>query len=477
MATWTVGDDSGGFFYLRNKDVTLRQPKAVRAAFPDVGLVPVLSPIDHDEEPLSEKHVRANIDGRLASRHFRNQLYLLQNEVSGTGTQFDDFCAFATPWLTELTLRRLKLSLGGDHAGLDLFYREPSSKMEKEVFWVGDGMQIWLQLLLHLYRLREADVVVLDEPDVFLHADLQRRLVDLTESIPAQVITATHSSEVLAEANPASVVWISRNRKQGVVAPSDRLLFELSDSLGTQFNLRLARTLRARCVLFVEGKDAKILRRLGRTVGADGVAREEDLVIVSLEGVDRSEHLAAFAWLTDKVLERSVKTYVVLDRDYRGSEGVTEIEDELRAAGIEPHVWSRHELENYLIHPAAIARISGADMTWVEQQLAEVIEGFKRRISIQVSLQRWIAGYAERRVDAKEIAKLAKRTADAIWSDPATRGEACPGKEMISRLNERLQGAGHKTVRPRQLADHLRPGEVPSEMRDVLLQVDAAARS
>ena len=71
VATWTVGTIRAEFF-VRNKDVTLRQPKAVRMAFPDVGLVPVLSPIDHDEEPLSDKHIHANIDGRLASRHFEN---------------------------------------------------------------------------------------------------------------------------------------------------------------------------------------------------------------------------------------------------------------------------------------------------------------------------------------------------------------------------------------------------------------------
>ena len=474
VATWAVGDDSGGFFYLRKDDVALRQPKVVRAAFPDVGLIPVLSPIDHEEEPLSEKHVRSNIDGRLASRHFRNQLYLLQHEVSGTGTHFDDFCAFAAPWLTGLTLRSLKLSMGGDRVGLDLFYREPASNVEKEVFWVGDGMQIWLQLLLHLYRLREADVVVLDEPDVFLHADLQRRLVELTESLPAQVITATHSPEVLAEANPGSVIWISRNRRQGVVAPNDRLLFELSDSLGTQFNLRLARTLRARCVLFVEGKDAKVLRRLARTVGADRLAREEDLVIVSLDGVDRSEHLAAFAWLTDKVLEQSVKTFVVLDRDYRDAEAVSEIEDELTAAGIDPHVWLRHELENYLIHPAAIARVSGAEVAWVERELADLLSGFEEDLysGVAAAMDRRLR---RRRVDAKDIAKLAKRAADTIWSDPTTLCDACPGKEVISRLNARLQGAGHRTVRPRQLADRLRAGEVPPEMRDILLKVDSAA--
>ena len=74
-------------------------------------------------------------------------------------------------------------------------------------------MQIWLQLLLHLFRQRDADVVVLDEPDVFLHSDLQRRLLQLLESLPAQTISSTHSAEVIAEADSSeSVVWVCRRR-------------------------------------------------------------------------------------------------------------------------------------------------------------------------------------------------------------------------------------------------------------------------
>ena len=66
---------------------------------------------------------------------------------------------------------------------LDLYYTEAGRRTEKELVWAGDGVQIWLQLLLHVFRLRERDVVVLDEPDVFLHPDLQRRLVWLLESL------------------------------------------------------------------------------------------------------------------------------------------------------------------------------------------------------------------------------------------------------------------------------------------------------
>jgi ABC-type multidrug transport system ATPase subunit len=377
-AVWAAGDDSGGFFYVRHKDVTLRRPTEVRRAFPSVGLIPVLSPIEHEEQPLSDSHILANLDSRLASRHFRNQLYRLQF-AENEDDRYEAFRGFAEPWLTDMSLAGIQLSSVGG-ASLDLIYHEVGSNKPKEAFWLGDGMQIWLQLLLHLFRLRNADVIVLDEPDVFLHSDLQRRLVDLLESIGAQVITATHSPEVLAEADTQAIVWVSRNRKRAMTAPKDRLLGSLSDALGTQFNLRLARTLRTKCVLFVEGKDAKLLRLLANTVGATHIEREDGLTIVSLEGIDRADHLDAFAWLIDDVLEKSVKAFVVLDRDYRDTGAVMEIERRLRKSGVSPHFWERHELENYLLAPGAIARVSGADEAWIEEQLAILVDGFEDEV-------------------------------------------------------------------------------------------------
>lgn len=73
-----------------------------------------------------------------------------------------------------------------------MYYRERGSPREREIFWAGDGYQVWFQILLHLWRVWDtADAVILDEPDSYLHADLQRRLVRMLEAMPAQVITAT----------------------------------------------------------------------------------------------------------------------------------------------------------------------------------------------------------------------------------------------------------------------------------------------
>jgi predicted ATPase len=474
-AVWPLGD-GGGFFWVMDNDINVRAPKHVRSALPTIGLVPVLSPVDHVEAMLSENHLRANLDSRLASRHFRNQLYLLRNEYTDDGVdRFADFKDFAGPWIPELELTDLRLQYGEEGTAFDLFYLEPGSRTEKEIFWSGDGMQIWLQLLLHLYRLRDAEVIVLDEPDVFLHSDLQRRLVRLLEELPAQTITATHSAEVVGEAATKSVIWVSRERTRAVRAPKGEMLLELSASLGTQFNLRLARALKTRVVLFVEGEDVKLLSALAKTLGLSKIHREAGIAVIPLGGFDGWEKVEPFKWLMDEFFEEAASVHVILDRDYRHEEVIDQVRKRLRKVGIAPHVWRRKELENYLLVPAAIARISGASEGWVEESLASCALDLEDEVYSQVHAEymRQLRRKTPRPSEAT-ISKEAKKRADALWAEPHRRLHVCGGKELLRLLNTRLQAAGHSALTFRRLARSLRKGEIPEEMRSVLESIDAA---
>ena len=226
--------------------------------------------------------------------------------------------------------------------------------------------------------------MVLDEPDVFLHPYLQRRLVRLLASLPAQTITATHSSEVLAEAPPESVVWIDKSRKRSISGPTPSALAGLSDAMGTGFSIRLARALRAKCALFVEGDDAQILRRIASTTGAARVATETGIVVIPLRGFDNWEHVEPFSWMTDALLDSSVQIFVLLDRDYRTEQECAEIRERLHAANVKCHVWKRKELESYLLEAEPIARLAGADVAFVEELLASSAEESEDHVFSQV---------------------------------------------------------------------------------------------
>ena len=50
--------------------------------YPSFGIIPTLSPIEHQEVTLSSQHVRDNLTTKLVSRHFRNQLWQVATESS-----------------------------------------------------------------------------------------------------------------------------------------------------------------------------------------------------------------------------------------------------------------------------------------------------------------------------------------------------------------------------------------------------------
>jgi AAA ATPase domain len=104
-AVWPHLDtDSQPFFYLTGPGgIRLSLPKQVRSGFPSVATIPVLTPVDPHEIVLTPAHVRKNRSGRLASRHFRNQLTLLSEKPSITHIDaLDEFIDFARVWLKSL---------------------------------------------------------------------------------------------------------------------------------------------------------------------------------------------------------------------------------------------------------------------------------------------------------------------------------------------------------------------------------------
>jgi hypothetical protein len=123
------------FYYIETTEgLHLRRPKDVIERFPRIGIIPLLSPIERDETVLDVKYVRQNLDGRLASRHFRNQLHALTTEEISPGrSRYGEFTTFAAPWLPELSLGELVTRMGEKELELDLFYKEVGSRPERNL--------------------------------------------------------------------------------------------------------------------------------------------------------------------------------------------------------------------------------------------------------------------------------------------------------------------------------------------------------
>jgi len=460
---WPVDDDP--FFYVEHIDGM--QPSNVRITkeyYGSIGVVPTLSPVEQTELPLSADHVRSHLSSRLVSRHFRNQLKLLRAEGR---EEFDRACEFILDNTPEMD--SLELVAG---QSLDLFFRESGGRVEREICWAGDGIQIWLQVLFHVWRQRDLTTLILDEPDVFLHPDLQRRLVRVLEDCTAQVILATHAPEMLSEASRDAVVIIDRTRKRSRSIANEKVLADLNHILGSGFNLKLARALRSRVALFVEGNDMKVLKNFASAIRADGFAREKSLTVAPMQGASNHQLASSFGWLNVHLLDNAVQVAVLLDRDYLSDEMVHDLRVKIEEAGVSCHIWRRKELESYLLIPSLIARCSGA----TEAEVDSIISGEVDEL-YPVVLARYldVRSQAERRADrhAVSVNEHHLKMFAEMWKDSEWARNACPAKDVLSGVNGTLQDRGYKAVSPRGLSARIRAHEVPAEMRDVILDIEA----
>lgn len=316
---WPAVVDSAGnatgeqpFFFVRvkGKPFQLRdKPQTWRDRHVGIGVIPTLSPVLKRETVRDEAYLASSVRTRRVSQHVRNHLLQLSQE-----DQFEDFVAFALGHLPEVDQLEVATDRNADGVlEIDVYYRELGERIPKEICWAGDGLQIYLQILWFAWHYRKYPIVIFDEPDVFLHADLQRRLVRVFEEMDAQVITATHSPEMLAEAADEAVLWIDKTRQKAIYRPDPATLQDLSTQIGSGFNLRLASALRAKAVVFVEGKDMKVLRTFAATAKCTKLATEQEIAAIALGGFTRWVGVEPFKWLIDGFLGSSVEVAVLLD--------------------------------------------------------------------------------------------------------------------------------------------------------------------
>jgi predicted ATPase len=193
--------EEGGCYIFGQRDGNyFRTPLEIRKLNLDVTVAPVLDPLEHREVPVSEETVRKNLLSTRASRNFRN--YWLQNP--------DGFERFAD--LVKKTWPGMEIEAPEKIDNIiAMFCRE--NRIARELYWSGFGFQVWLQLLTHVVRSENASILIVDEPELYLHPDIQRQLLSLLRECGPDIIVATHSTEIMSEADPSEILLVDKTKK------------------------------------------------------------------------------------------------------------------------------------------------------------------------------------------------------------------------------------------------------------------------
>src|SRR5260221_3146655 len=193
--------DGGCSLIPRTLKKQVRNTNDFKREFPvGIASVPVLGPLEHEEAILDQETVRLSLNTHRASRHFRNYWYYNPEGFEA----FADLVAQTWPRMEVQRPERADAM----ESKLVMFARE--ERIAREWFWAGFGFQVWCRLLTHVSRAAAATILLIDEPEIYLHPDVQRQLLSILRDAGPDVLLATHSSEIMGEADPTEILVIDK---------------------------------------------------------------------------------------------------------------------------------------------------------------------------------------------------------------------------------------------------------------------------
>jgi predicted ATPase len=242
---------------------------------------------------------------------------------------------------------------------------------KRDLMVEGSGFLQWLSVFA-LATDPDINVLLLDEPDAHLHSSLQEQLLDSLDAIATatgkQVLVATHSTEILRNAEPTEILH-ARGSNGGRYLREESQKVGLLAGLGSEYAPRVDRVKRTKRLLFVEGRsDIQILKIFAEKLGLTWPETWTEWTTSRTQ----KERKQLYAALQDEITGLVVLS--LRDRDDEPAETVgADLVDPAAAgdAGFHPRRWRRRYIESYLIWPPAIAAAAGIAEEQVVQDLTD----------------------------------------------------------------------------------------------------------
>lgn len=424
----------------------------------NISILPQIGLIKENEKLLEKSTVENYKDTYLSSRHFRNEVLLYRDEF------WNEFKNLVEETWHGINIKELRYDFT-ESEYIQLYIRDAS--FTSEIGMMGSGLQMWLQIMWFLCRTRNKETVILDEPDVYMHPDLQLKLYHLIAERYPQVIIATHSIEILSETDPANIVVLDKESRRLKYANSMKAVQSLIDNMGGIQNLSIIRLSTVKKCLFVEGDDLKLIKRMAKILErkVDGL---ELLPTVPLYGFSNWEETLGASKLFQMETNGDIKCYCIVDRDYYPQEELDKIQDRANAGGLNLHIWKRKELENYFIIPKALFRITGLSNDEYDDFIRKfdlLLDSKKEDIVYKYSDQ--INRY-NRSWEFSTCHKKAKEHVEQRWTTLESKIALVPGKEFIKEINTWMKDEYKKSCSLEKICSSIKAEEVDAEMCQVI---------
>lgn len=393
-----------------------------------IGILPQISVIKENEKMLSNETVNKDIGTYLSSRHFRNEIYLYKDEY------FDEFKRIAEETWPGLKIKSLDYNIL-ESENINLFIED--SRFLAEIGLMGSGLQMWLQIIWFICRAKGCETIILDEPDVYMHPDMQLKILKIARKNFKQVIIATHSIEIISNISPRNIVTIDKASRKMRYAGDLEVVQDIVDDIGGNYNLSLINLNNSNKCLFVEGNDVKILQRFYDVCYPLSTKSIESIPYLPLGGFKRLNEAFGTAKLFFEQTQGRYNCFAILDSDYYTENQLDEQQIKARENNLNLHIWRKKELENYLINPKLLYRLINNQKVEYTQFLHEYekyVDTYKQGVIDAYTTM--IQNESNNRIEAGTAAKRARKYVESKWNNIDEKLCIAPGKSLLKGTNK-----------------------------------------
>lgn len=345
-----LNDNEEIYAVIRNSsgDIIKGRNQAEEAGLPPVSIMPQVTPVQLTEKILTRNYILSAMSSSLSSSHFRNHLNLQYKQY------FSEFQRVVED--TWPGVKVMELFGQGGQLQSELFLHIRNEDFVGEVGLMGHGLQMWLQAMWFLTRSSGSKTIILDEPDVYMHPDLQRNVIRFLRDRYPQTILTTHSIEIMSEVDPENILIVNKARERSDFATSLPAVQRVTENIGSVHNIQLARLWSSKRFLLVEGKDIKLFKHFQDILFPNSKMPIETVPNMEIGGWGGWNYAIGSSMTLQNSMGEKIQIYCIFDRDYHTSEEIKERYQKAKEQDISLHIWSQKEIENYLLLPSVVHR-------------------------------------------------------------------------------------------------------------------------
>ncbi|MBN3951067.1 MAG: AAA family ATPase [Nostoc sp. NMS7] len=327
---------------------------------------------------------KADINLKSNAYNLAEVLFILQGKIPGMFAQFNKLVSDILPEIKWISV------VMRDDTNVEILVWNTDNLHRNDLSLplssCGSGVSQVLAILYILVSSEEHRTLIIDEPQSFLHPGAAKKLIETIKQFPQhQYFIATHSPEIIASANPSTIVKLQYQDCETTALVINPKEIKSQNEILAELGVRLSDVFGADSILWVEGQTEEICFPLIL----------EKVAITTLMGIKILSVNSTDALLDGKRSDLVFDIYkklttgatlfppaigFIFDRESKTETKIKELEKR----GV---TFLRLPMyENYLLDPEAISLTINQEVTWLEihisiTQVQEYLDKIKQEKS------------------------------------------------------------------------------------------------